>query len=67
MSVDMRYRRSDFVAVCTVQGELVANVIKSHLESEGIPAFLRWEGVARVLGLTANRNKQFALLSIMNS
>jgi len=25
------------VVFCTVQGELAANIMKSHLESEGIP------------------------------
>ena len=33
----------DLVTVDTVQGELSAQVIKSRLESEGIPAMLKFE------------------------
>ena len=43
-----------FTVVCTVQGELQASVIKSRLESEGIPAFLEYESVGRVFGLTVD-------------
>ena len=32
--------KSDFVMIHTVQGEITAQVIKSHLESEGIPVFI---------------------------
>ena len=46
--------KSDFVAICTVQGEFQANVIKSHLESEGIPVLLKYESAGRVFGLTVN-------------
>jgi len=35
-----------------VQGELAARVIKSHLESEGIPVFLKYESAGIVYGLT---------------
>ncbi len=45
---------SGFAVVCTVQGELQASVIKSHLESEGIPVFLEYESVGRVFGLTVD-------------
>jgi hypothetical protein len=47
-------KKSDFVAICTVQGELQASVIKSHLESEGIPVLLKYESAGRVFGLTVD-------------
>jgi hypothetical protein len=34
---------SELETVCVVQGELNAELIKSHLESEGIPSMLRFE------------------------
>ncbi len=45
---------ADLALLCTVQGELQANVIKAHLESEGIPALLQYESAGRVFGLTVN-------------
>lgn len=54
--------KSDFVVVCTVQGELVANVIKSHLESEGIPAYLKRESAGIVYGLTVDGLGQVSIL-----
>jgi len=45
---------SDLVVLCTVEGELLANVMKVHLESEGIPALLKYESAGRVFGLTVN-------------
>ena len=53
---------SDFVVICTVQGELAANVIKSHLESEGIPAYLRFESACIVFGLTIDGLGQVSIL-----
>ena len=50
----MGKQKSDLVVICTVQGELAANVIKSHLESEGIPVLLKWEALGRVGGLTVD-------------
>jgi hypothetical protein len=47
----MANKKSDFVVIETVQGQLTADVIKSHLESEGIPVFLQHESVGRVYGL----------------
>jgi hypothetical protein len=47
-------KRKEFVVVHVAQGELEANVIKSHLESEGIPAVLQYESVGRVFGLTVD-------------
>jgi len=48
----MRNVSPDFVMLCTVQGELAANIIKSHLESEGIPVLLEYESASRVFALT---------------
>ncbi len=45
---------SGFTVVCRVQGELQASVMKSRLESEGIPVFLEYESVGRVFGLTVD-------------
>ena len=42
---------TDFVLIHTVQGELTAHVIKSHLESEGIPVLLKYESMGAVFGL----------------
>jgi hypothetical protein len=42
----------DFITVAVVQGEFQANVIKARLESEGIPAFLKYESAGRVYGFT---------------
>ena len=53
---------TDFVVVCTVQGEPVAHIIKSHLESEGIPAFLQRESLGMVYGLTVNGLGQVKIL-----
>jgi len=50
----MRSPKSDLVVICTVQGELAANILKSHLESEGIPVLLEYESAGRVYGLTVD-------------
>ncbi len=50
----MGTKRKGLVAVYIAQGELEANVIKSHLESEGIPVMLQYESVGRVYGLTVD-------------
>lgn len=47
----MRYSKSDLEVVCTALGEPNAHIIKSHLESEGIPAHLRWETYGILYGL----------------
>lgn len=48
----MESSKSDWVVISTVQGEPVASIMKSHLESEGIPAFLQRESAGIVYGLT---------------
>jgi len=50
----MESSKSRFVVVTRVQGELAANVIKSHLESEGIPVLLQYESAGRVYGVTVD-------------
>jgi hypothetical protein len=52
--VDMRNSESDFVVIDAVQGELTAHVIKSHLESEGIPVLMQYESAGAIYGLTVN-------------
>jgi hypothetical protein len=42
----------DLVVVRTVQGYLVGEMLKNQLESEGIPAILRYESVGHVMGIT---------------
>ena len=54
--------KSNFVVISTVQGELFANVIKSHLESEGIPVLLEYESVGKVYGLTVDGLAQVRIL-----
>jgi len=54
--------KSNFVVISTVQGELVANVIKSHLESEGIPVLLEYESAGKVYGLTVDGLAQVRIL-----
>ncbi len=44
----------DFVVVSKVQGDIIANVLKSHLENEGIPVLLKYEAVGKILGLTVD-------------
>ncbi|MBC7254811.1 MAG: DUF2007 domain-containing protein [Chloroflexi bacterium] len=46
--------QEEFVIVYVSQGPLGAEVAKSKLEAEGIPAMLRYEAVGRVLGLTVD-------------
>ena len=48
----MEKPKTNFVLLHTVQGELTAHAIKSHLESEGIPVLLQYESVGVVYGLT---------------
>ena len=50
----MRSDRSNFVVICTVQGELAADVIKTHLESEGIPVLLEYDSASRVFAITVD-------------
>jgi hypothetical protein len=47
----MSKKRSDFVVIQKCQGQLTAEVTKSHLESEGIPVLLQPESIGRVYGV----------------
>lgn len=47
----MSKNKSDFVVIETVQGQMTAEIIKSHLEDEGIPVYLKSEGIGKVYGL----------------
>jgi len=47
-------RQKDFEVIHIAQGELEANVIKSHLESEGIPVLLEYESIGRIYGITVD-------------
>ncbi len=44
-------KKQDFITVEVTYGELKANVLKAHLESEGIPVFLQYESLGRVTPL----------------
>ena len=46
--------KADFVVVKIVQGEAIANIIKSHLEAEGIPVYLKYESAGIIYGITAD-------------
>jgi hypothetical protein len=46
--------KSDFVVIKIVQGEPIANIIKAHLESEGIPVYLKYESAGIIYGITAD-------------
>ncbi len=54
--------RPGLVEICAVQGELAANVMKSHLESEGIPVLLEYESAGIVYGLTVDGLGQVRVL-----
>lgn len=58
----MKKSKSEFVVIAVVQGEVIANILKSHLESEGIPVLLQWESVGRVFGLTVDGLGQVKIL-----
>jgi len=55
-------KKKDLEVVYIAQGELESNVIKSHLESEGIPVLLEYESVGRVIGLTVDGLGQIKVL-----
>lgn len=51
--------RPEFVVVETVQGEVKANMLKAHLESEGIPVVLSYESAGVVFAATGCRRTVF--------
>jgi len=58
----MANKSLDLTEVCTVQGVLKANIIKSRLESDGIPVLLKYESLGPVLGVIANGLGQVKIL-----
>jgi Putative prokaryotic signal transducing protein len=42
------------VEVLVVQGQIAAEVVKSHLESEGIPVLLKYESAGPIFGITVD-------------
>ncbi len=50
----MKKNPSSLVAIDTVYGINIANIIKSKLESYGIPVLLQYESVGITFGLTLN-------------
>ena len=47
-------KETEYVVVSRVQGDIIANVLKSHLESEGIPVLLKYEAAGKIYGLTVD-------------
>ena len=47
-------QRSGLALVCTVQGMLPAQVVKTKLEAAGIPALLEYESAGQAIGLTVD-------------
>lgn len=47
-------RKSKLVVIYRSQGPLGAEVVKSKLESNGIPALLRYQSIGRVFALTVD-------------
>jgi hypothetical protein len=46
--------KSQFVVISKVQGRPIADVIKSHLEEEGIPVLLEYESASLIYGITVD-------------
>ena len=62
----MENRKSQLVVIGTVHGEFEASVIKSHLESEGIPVLLQYESAGRVYGLMVDGLAEVRILVPQN-
>ncbi|MFC1984089.1 putative signal transducing protein [Chloroflexota bacterium] len=45
-------KESNFIIITKVQGDTIANVLKTHLESEGIPVLLQYESLGQDYGIT---------------
>jgi hypothetical protein len=50
----MGKKKPNLIEICSVQGELKANIIKSRLESDGIPVLLKYESLGIILGVTVD-------------
>ena len=44
-------KNQDFVTIEVVYGQVKADILKAHLESEGIPVLLQYESLGRVTGI----------------
>ena len=55
-------KASTFIVLTRVQGEMTANVLKTHLESEGIPVLLQYESVGKVFGVMVDGLGEVSLL-----
>ena len=62
MSTDKPYRRDNLVAVATTYGQMEAQVLKTKLESAGIPVLLQYESAGLVIGLTIDGLGQVRVL-----
>jgi len=58
----MTKRKSDLVVIKSVHGELTAQIVKTHLESEGIPVLLQYESLGRIYGFMAGGLEEVKLL-----
>lgn len=47
-------KETEFVTIAVASGELQANVLKTRLESEGIPVFLQYESYGRIAFITVD-------------
>ncbi len=54
--------KSDFVVIKIVQGETSANIIKAHLESEGIPVYLKYESAGIIYGIIVDGIGEVSIL-----
>jgi hypothetical protein len=54
--------QEELVVVFVSQGPLAAEVARSKLEANGIPAMLRYQAIGRVLGLTVDGLGQVEVL-----
>jgi hypothetical protein len=55
-------RFPDFTTICTIAGLAKAQVIKSKLDSAGIPVVLDYESVGPVIGITVDGLGQVRVL-----
>jgi hypothetical protein len=47
-------KKSQFVVISRVQGQGIADIMKSHLEIEGIPVLLQYESAGPIYGITVD-------------
>ena len=50
----MEKRGPRLVEVLVAQGQIAAEVVKSHLEGEGIPVLLKYESAGPIFGITVD-------------